>query len=116
MIDKERVRFLVHIRLGKDVPTKERLIQTAPKIQAILREISNDEFKLAWTSADGGSFGYFLKTSLDATGISKRLISLGRYDQRDNPLHSDDSMIIIELGKDLAGCGFSQGWTWLQHH
>jgi hypothetical protein len=28
----------------------------------------------------------------------------------------DDPILVLEIGEDFSGRGFSRAWTWLQHH
>jgi len=87
--------------------------------------MSDGEYQLAYTSHDGATFGFFLKTHLVSAQIRGKIASPGK--ERDimdrnspaplgSPFLNDDAMLVLELGPDFSGIGLSRGWTWLQHH
>ena len=125
-------RYLVHVRLGAGKPpTSYRLQTAAAGIKEILEAIAfgTGNLKLAYTSHDGATFGFLIKTYKSSDSIMAELQSpgndswtpLGREHKSKTegispPLLNDDSVLIVEIGDDFIGHGFSKAWTWLQHH
>jgi hypothetical protein len=110
---REKKVFLVVIRFGKENSNKIHVAEVIPKIKSIIERNSNKECKMAFSDPDGYSFGYFLKTQLNPETLKNYLYS-------STPdgciLRSNDSILIIEVGDEYYGYGFSNAWTWLQHH
>lgn len=108
-------RYLVHIRLGAGKPATNRVERSAAGVKEILVRLSlgKNNCQLAYTSHDGASFGFFLKTTRYAAAIRNVLESPG---VGPHPLLDEDSILIVEIGEDFKGHGFSRAWTWLQHH
>ena len=108
-------KYIVIIRLGEALPTRERVIEAAPKIRSEIESISKKDCQLAFTTPDGSTFGYLLQASVSAGVINARLCGRGSNDDGPSILRSDDSILVVEVGDDLAGTGFSRAWSWLQH-
>ena len=108
-------KYIVIIRLGEAVPSKERVMEAVPKIKAEIEGISKKDCQLAFTTPDGSTFGFLLKTSIPAGVIHARLCGDTTKDRRPSILRNEDSILVVEVGDDLAGMGFSRAWTWLQH-
>jgi hypothetical protein len=127
-------RYLVHVRLGAgDRPTDHRIATAATSIQKILDALApgTGNLKLAYTSHDGATFGFLIKTNQSARSILAELLSPGNdtwtglgHERKSKtkgvsvspPLLNEDSVLITEIGSDFVGQGFSKAWTWLQHH
>jgi hypothetical protein len=110
---RERTVFLAVIRFGKENSNKTHVAEIAPKIRSLIERNSNNECKLAFSDPDGYSFGYLLKTELSPETLKNYLFgstSSGCI------LRSDDNILILEVGEEYYGYGFSNAWTWLQHH
>jgi len=112
-MDDQKHRFFVLVKLGGNTPIRERIASVAPKIQDQIKKASKDEFQLAFTSDGGDSFGFVLCSTLAARQIMARLKG---GDDSGATLLNDDTLLVIELGDDFSGYGFSKAWTWLQHH
>lgn len=122
---KAEKRFLVHIRIGSAAPSRQRLIDACPAVKATIERLSNGNCQLAYTSSDGGTFGYLLKTSkpsamirAEIEGTSNKPPKYGEDEPMppSSPLLNDDCILVLEIGEDFAGHGFSRAWTWLQRH
>lgn len=120
-------RYLVHIRIGSGKPPLHRIKQAAAGVKEVLESLTvgTGNCKLAYTTQDGSSFGYFIKTNRHAGAIRAQLECPGNPDNHllENPkphipppLLGEDSILVIEIGEDFSGNGFSKAWTWLQHH
>jgi hypothetical protein len=115
--------FLIHVRIGQGKPDLSRIKSAASNFQQILKDISED-LQLAYTSHDGATFGFFIKSKKKADQIRLIIESPGKTDidgrhltsVTGSPLLNDDSMLVLEIGDDFSGRGFSRAWTWLQHH
>ncbi len=123
----EKRRYLVHIRLGKEFSLKQRIREATPGIKQIIKKLSHDEYQLAYTSGDGGTFGFLMKASCEPYVIRTQLDAPGKHrpfgleadDQEypdTSPLRTDDHVLILEIGELFDGKGFSRAWTWLEHH
>ncbi len=120
-------RYLIVFRYANDAQDRERVIESARGIKTLIESMSRGECKLAWTSTDGGSFAYFLRCEKAARWIYNEIMTPGqhgpghgRYDPdevvQSSPMRRGDSLLVVELGEDYYGLGFSNAWTWLQHH
>ena len=106
--------YLVFIVLGASEPiTPTRIRESATAAKRIFEDLSGGDCKLAFASSDGASYAYFVRSDLDAHRIRGALDGAGKHV---HALRNSDSCLVVELGKDYTGQGFSQAWTWLQHH
>jgi hypothetical protein len=126
--------FLVHIRLGQKQPERGRIAEAAPLIQDAIQKVSKGEFQLAYTSHDGTTMGFFVRTPMAGGSIRAALEgssrayeyfsekewdaarAKGERPKLESPLSNEDSILILELGPHFTGQGFSRAQTWLQHH
>jgi len=112
---RERLRYQAVISIYQ--PTPERIREVFPEIHKYFNEISNKEWKMAYASPDGATAILVYKSHFSARKVVGDLISWS-----DNPppgatiLRTGDSILITEIGEDFSGSGFSNAWTWLQHH
>ena len=112
--------YLVQIRLNTFRPSIERIRETVPKLNDGLLEISESRFTLAWTSEDGGSFGFFVDTELNAAQIMDRLIAPDRKKPasegmpRGSFIDEQDQVVIVKLDKDVAHQRMAQPVGWLK--
>lgn len=117
-------RYLVHVKFGGDVPLRQRIIESVPTMKNHVDRLSRGKSQLAWTSDDGGSFGFFMLCDLPAGVILSQLRSPGadrwqkpgRLRNEGSALTNADSLIVLELGDTFSGDGFGRAWTWLQHN
>ena len=117
-------RYLVHVKFGGDVPLRQRLPEAVPVLKDHVARLARAKAQLAWTSGDGGSFGFFMLCDLPAAAIRSQLQSPGvdswqkpgRLPTEGSALTNADSIIVIEIGEDFSGEGFGRAWTWLQHN
>lgn len=121
-------RYLVHIRIGSaKTPTSSRIAEAAEGVKKVLEFLApgKGNCQLAYTSHDGATFGFLLKTTRFAGAIRAQLESPGKsHDLLDRtpqpmirpPLTGDDSILVVELGEDMSTLGFTRAGTWLQHH
>ncbi len=113
-MEKEYRKYFVLIKLGNSTPILQRVRESAKAIQLAIEKVSNNDCQLVFTSSSGDCFGYLLKTIVPS-GVIKAELD-GRTASSDtSALRSDDSVLVLEVGEDFTGTGFSRGWTWLQH-
>lgn len=116
-MDDEKKTYIAIIRIGGEpgeLMAKVRI--AAPAVLKNIERISSGEFQLAFTTRDGTSFAYLLRTH-KMVGVIRALIC-GNAEIEDGPaaLRADDTILILEVGETYDGLGFSRAWTWLQHH
>lgn len=108
MNDGETKRYIAIVQFRSD-STLSRLGKDAPEVISLLKRLSNGENELAFTSNDGKTFGYFLKTTVPHFLKAEFEKCTGTRD--------GDAMLVFEAGKLIAGSvGFSRAFTWLQRH
>ncbi len=107
-------KYLVLIKLGGDGPMLDRIRSAAPFVQSTLSSISRNDMQLAFSSDDGGTFGFLVNTGLNAGQIKSRLENPGT--DGGTELTRDDSVMALEFGEDTSWAGFTRAGTWLQHH
>lgn len=113
--DREKKIFLVVIRLSNENSSKSHLLEIAPLVKSIIEKNSNKECQLAYTDKDGYSFAWLLKTTSPARSIRNQLLGSDN-NGKGCALRSGDNLIVFEVGEEYDGVGFSNAWTWLQHH
>lgn len=106
--------YLVFIKLGggNDL-TRERIAEAARSSMRTINEITGGDYKMAFASSDGASYAFFVRHGKEARFIRSALYGAGRHQ---TALLNDDSCLVLEIGPDFDGMGFSDAWTWLQHH
>lgn len=122
-------RYLVHVRLGAGKPALNRIKQAAEGVQEVLERLAlgKGNCQLAYTSHDGASFGFLVKTTRYAAGIRDQLESPGksfgswRHDDKPEPrisppLLGEDAFLVVEVGEDSSCYGLTRAGAWLQHH
>ncbi len=115
MNDRKRIMFAI-FRLGREANIKQRVIESAPKIKSVIESLSRNECQLAFTTSDGSTFGYLLKTSASTQSIRAALFGTSDKSTGTSPLLSDDNYLIVEVGQDFDSVGFSRAWNWIGHH
>ncbi len=122
-MEQDERRYLVHIRLGGDSATIDRIKSTAPEIKSILDQISAGNCQFAYASHDGATFGFLVESRMPATAILIRLESPDKSKPADltrtisgSPLINDDQLMVLEIGDDFSSRGMGRAGTWLQHH
>ena len=98
--------LLLNVRLGNQTMASNDRSTAGKTTEHNVKRLSL-EYKLAWISADASMFGFFMKSDRPLPVIRAEVME---------GLLNDDSIIVLELGEDFTGHGFSNGWTWLQHH
>ena len=104
----ESIRYLFIAQLKPDTDLA-RVQVVAPDILKLLARFSNGEQESAFRSNDGLLFGFFLRTT-----VAPRIMR-AEFEKLTSTENGDDALI-VEVGEDHAGTGFSRAWTWLQHH
>jgi len=107
-MDSETKKYLVTVRLKND-SSMSRIATDCPEIIQLIKGFSSDAIELVFRSNDGILFGHFIKTNQQITFIRAEFEKLKH-------TVNEDSILIIELGKEFNGLGFSRAWTWLQRH
>ncbi len=101
-------RYLIIVQLIKS-SDMQRIAREFPEIVSMLNQVARGELEQAFRSSDGTLFGYFAKTSTN-------LVFLRAEFEKSKSTTNGDAILIVELGEDFNGVGFSRAWTWLQHH
>ena len=113
MKDEASIYFVL-IKFKGDVPTIQRIRESAPLVKSAIEKLSRNDCQLVFTSDSGDCFGYLLKTKLPA-GVIRAELDGETQSSDTSPLRSDDNVLVVEVGEDFHGRGFSRAWTWLQH-
>jgi hypothetical protein len=108
--------YLIHIRFNDYTFSPQRTADVGKTIQEMLKHISNDNYETAYLARDGSSAGFFVKTHLPSVAIRSILDGTQWQGDRTAILENGDKFLILELGPDFNGVGFSKAWTWLQHN
>jgi hypothetical protein len=103
-------RLLLLVEFHKNTP--ERLKRVAG-ITEYIEQISKKETEFLFKTDDLRTFARMLKTDKSAREITMHLSNPGN----GLPLLlNEDAALVIEIGDDFSGQGFSRTWTWLQRH
>ena len=108
--------YLLHIRFNEYNFSSQRATDLGKTIQEMLKHISSGNYETAYLTRDGSSVGFFVKTRLPAGAIRSILDGTQWEGDRTAVLESGDKFLVLELGPDFSGMGFSKAWTWLQHN
>lgn len=109
-------RYLLHVNIrGK--PSMTRIAEAAKQINELVSQLSPDH-QLAYTSGDGGTFGFLLKSRLWAHQIANHITSPGTSLGPIIPssLRQEDSILVLEVGEDMSEIGMGKVQAWFQHH
>jgi hypothetical protein len=108
--------YLIHIRFNDDTFSTQRAFLVGKTIQEMLKHISKGNYETAYLTKDGSSAGFFVKTQLPSVAVRSILDGTQWEGDRTAILEKGDKFLILELGPDFNGVGFSKAWTWLQHN
>lgn len=106
---------LIIIRLANENANPKHLREHAPLIKGVIEKYSKKDCQLVFTSPDGSTFGWLINTAEPLGKVQAALYGQTK-DTDVSPLLNGDHFIGMELGHHYEGTGFSQAWTWLQHH
>lgn len=109
-------RYLIHIRLDDHTFSAQRAAEIGKTVKEMIAHISKDNHELAYITRDGSSFAFLVKTKLPAGAIMSILEGTQWEGDRTAILSKGDKVLILEIGEDFSGLGFSKAWTWLQHN
>ena len=109
MSDTVPTRYIVLVQFDKTDKSLERLGQAATAVKRIIDQTSAGEYEVAFMSADGKTMGFVMKSGKHPNVIRVAL-------ETDPGTQGQDSFLVLELGEQFSGHGFSRAWTWLQHH
>ena len=115
MSTKKR-KVLAVIRIGSQDATRSRINEAAKNVIAVIDRLSEKENQLAFTTKDGDSFGILMKTDVPLRVLREELCGTSKSSAQGSPLLNNDSCLLLEIGEEFDGRGFSRAWTWLQHH
>lgn len=107
--------FLIIIRLANENANPRHLRENGPLIKGVIEKYSANDCQLVFTSPDGSTFGWMLNTAEPLDKFKAALYGKTN-DSKTSPLLNGDHFLGLELGKEFEGTGFSNAWTWLQHH
>lgn len=107
--------FLVVIRFSNENSNRAHLLEVAPLVKSIIEKDSDKECQLAYTDKDGYSFAWLLKTNSSARKLRDQLF-VSDNNGKGCAIRNGDNLVIFEVGDEFDGVGFSNAWTWLQHH
>lgn len=116
-MEAQAKRYMVVIQLaGNRAEVMEKARDSVPKIKTLIEQYSNNECQLAFTTSDGSTFAYLLKTKTPIHVVRKALY--GELDSSRGPsmLLASDKFLGLEIGESTDGRGLSRAWTWLEHH
>lgn len=94
--------YLVYVVLKN--ADKERLASFVTGLQDVMGQHS----EIAFRSAAGDVFGFFMQTDKAAAQTRARIETMPS-------TINGDVIMVAEIGKDYAAIGNSRAWTWLQH-
>ena len=103
-----QMRLLAVVQLGAS-SDRGRVRDDVPEIIKALSRCADGAPENAFRSSDGMSFGFFL-TSDQPLGKTRSMI------EGSTGFRNSDALLLLEIGPEVAGAGFSRAWTWLQHH
>lgn len=99
--------FLIIVELGNS-SNMQRIAKDIPGILSVFKRLSNGLPEQVFRSDNGRLFGYFTK--------SKKSINFFRAEfEKSGSTINEDTILVLEVGEQFTGLGFSRAWTWLQH-
>ncbi|WP_043767559.1 hypothetical protein [Algiphilus aromaticivorans] len=104
--------YLVQIRFA-DGADQRRILESMREINDLLSRMSESGARIAWTAAENQMVGLLLKSEKPARAIFNEIHS--PMTSTASPFLSGDQAIVLEVGEDMAGNGFSSCWAFLQH-
>lgn len=107
--------LLIIIRFAVENSTRSHTVEYVPRIKTCLDRLSLGGGVMAFSSPDGVQFGYFIRTETPLRTIRSTLCGTGTRGGA-SLLLTGDSVLILSVGGEFDGSGFSKAWTWLQHH
>lgn len=108
--------FLLVVKVGESQPSVERRAEAGQQVKDVVEQVAHEgEYRFAFSSHDAATFGFLFLSSWHPDEVRARLYT-SRSKAEPSPLRNEDSSLILELGEDFSGRGFSRAWTWLQHH
>jgi len=119
-------RYLLTITLSqKSAPDNDQraLAESLKRIKGTLDKLPKSDLQIAFSSRDGKTIGFFLKTHFNATGImgflespdASRLLHQDFTKMTGSALR-DDGVMIVELGRDFCALNLGVAGAWLQLH
>lgn len=114
-MDKKRLVLLI-IRFGAEETSVNRIRESGPHIRSVVETFSDKNCKLAFMSADGGTFGWYLVTTAAFPSIKAALRGESEQSNGPSPLLNHDSCMLLEITGNFLASGFTDGGNWLQHH
>lgn len=114
LYEEYQTSYLVLVKLGGDT-SRGRIVNAAGAVKDAIDRITDAKNKLFFSSGDGCSFAFFVETKMRADTVRATLRGETKV-VHTSPLSNDDSVLVLEAGKDWAAWGFSNSWHWLQHH
>ena len=97
---------IVQLSKGSDMA---RVAESVPWIVSLIDRWSKKEMEQLCRSNDGQLFGFVFKTTKPVEMLRSEFETCGG-------TNNQDSIIIFEVGTDLASVGFTRAGTWLQRH
>lgn len=107
----EGKRFLVVVGVSKLAPA--RVMEVGAGLRAALTRLCVPPLEQPLRAVDVSLIVYAIRSTRSANEICSEL---------DGPtgaapfLTNADSVLVVELGAEFSGRGFSRFWTWLQRH
>jgi hypothetical protein len=126
MTEKTMRRYLLVITLShKSAKDNDQLgtAESLKRIKGALDRLPKADMQLAFSSRDGKSFGFFLQTHYSARGIVGFLESpdsdrqlFKDFTKMTGSALRDDTVMVVELGRDFCSLNLGTAGTWLQLH
>ncbi len=103
--------YLIHIRMDDYNISAQR----AYEIYEAIKGLTNDKCQPAYTTKDGGSFGFIVKTD-KPIAVMYAMLEGTEWEKRNSAiLLNDDKFFIIEIA-DYAEKGFNVPFHWIKHN
>jgi hypothetical protein len=122
--DKKRW-YLVIIKFSEGSDTLlERLKRDLPTIEATLKKLSDDSYKVLTRSNNGQMASWVLRTAVDSKQISNRIynpegtkLDLHQRDQRaPDSARAGDAIVVLQLSEDRCLTGLNVIQSWFDRH
>lgn len=109
------IEKLMLVQITMPSPTRQHIAEVAKGVKAILAENTQDS-QLAFASADGSSFAFFVKTSLSEYHLAKKIWAPGGdtlETAKPSLLYTGDSLLVIEISGSFVAVGNTKASSWV---
>ena len=104
--EMRKLMLCIKLAAGSDI---RRIQNDVPNVISLIDSLCQDNKEIVYRSKDGLDFAFFI--------LSKKPLRVIRSALEQSPYTiNGDSFLVLELGREFEGLGFSRAWTWLQHN